>query len=138
MHDSEDRLAVFGVGIQFLKYCIVGLTNTAVDLVFYYFLTRYVGFSGNLVYFAKSLSFALATLNSYVLNGSWTFRQKSSFTWGQFGKFYMTIGGGIVINVGVHLINIALFGINDFISAAISAAGTAVWGFVLAKTFVFK
>jgi putative flippase GtrA len=97
-----------------------------------------VGFSGNLVYFAKSLSFALATLNSYVLNGSWTFRQKSSFTWGQFGKFYMTIGGGIVINVGVHLINIALFGINDFISAAISAAGTAVWGFVLAKTFVFK
>lgn len=80
----------------------------------------------------------LATFNSFIFNRLWTFRETLPFAWVELFKFYATIGSGLLINLGVHFINVQLLHVNDLISALISALCTAVWGFLVLKTFVFK
>jgi putative flippase GtrA len=123
---------------QFVKFCVVGVLNTAVDLLFYFLLTRYLGLGGELIYIAKGSSFIIATLNSFVLNRLWTFKQAGSFQWAEMLKFYLAVGSGIFINVGVHYINVQFLGINDLASSLITALFTAAWGFTLVRYFVFK
>lgn len=138
---TEDRYlsngVAIGIGVQFAKFAVVGLANTAVDLSCYFLLTRFAGLHGDLIYIAKAVSFSIATLNSYALNRSWTFNGSHPFSWRHLGKFYAVVGSGIVVNVGIHAINIALFGLPDLASVVVAATGTALWGFALAKRFVF-
>jgi putative flippase GtrA len=58
------------VGAQWVRFTLVGATNTAVYAVAYLALSR-VGV-GYVV--ASMLAFAVGALNSYVLNRRWTFR----------------------------------------------------------------
>ena len=124
--------------LQFLKFCTIGIINTAIDIVLYVLLTRYGGFTGYLIYVAKVLTFMIATLNSYALNSRWTFQGKHPFSWRHVWRFYLAIGSGSIINLGIHVVDISVFGIHDLISAVIAALVTALLGFTLSKRFVFK
>jgi putative flippase GtrA len=123
---------------RFIKFCAVGVVNTALDLLIYFVLTRHLGFNGELIYVAKAASFIIATLNSFLLNRIWTFERKDNFQWAELFKFYATAGSGIFINLGIHFINVQLLGVNDIASSLIAALFTAVWGFTMVRYFVFK
>lgn len=124
--------------LQLLRFCIVGTTNTVIDFLLYYFLTRYFGFTGDLIYFAKGIAVAFAVLNSFFLNRVWTFKQTANFKWMDLLKYYLTVGSGIFISMGVHFIVIQIFGINDIISSLIASGFTAIWGFNIARKFIFR
>jgi len=119
-------------------FCLVGVSNTAIDFLVYFFLTRYLGFIGDLLFVAKIVSYFVATLNSYLLNRSWTFAKSGSVTWKEFGKFYALMGSGVLINVGVYIVNTRILGMSDLISLFIAAVFTAVWGYALSRTFIFR
>ena len=123
---------------QFVKYCMVGVVNTCIDLIIYFALTRYVGFAGGFIFVAKGISFYIATLNSYFLNRTWTFGRQDNHTLKELVGFYLVVGSGIFINTGVHFVNVYFLHMNDLISAGIAALGTAVWGFTLARSYIFK
>ena len=123
---------------QFIRFCLIGVLNTTIDLALYYVLTRYLDFSGNLIFLAKGVSSLIATFNSFIWNRLWTFQKGLVFNWSEVVTFYSVVGTGIFINLGVHYINTALLGLNDLLSAFISAGFTALWGFGLAKYIVFK
>ncbi|MET3689714.1 putative flippase GtrA [Priestia megaterium] len=57
--------------IHYLKFCIVGGLNTAIDFFVFSFLS-YVG-----VYYiiAQCVSYGCGVLNSYLLNRTWTFQR---------------------------------------------------------------
>jgi len=64
--------------IQFLRFCTVGLGNTAVDFSVFFLLNM-----GGLPYLpAQVLSYSAGVANSYFLNRKWTFRmaRKASVT----------------------------------------------------------
>lgn len=64
-----------GFARQATRFCIVGVINTAVDIVVLnglIFLTG-TGHTGPLFTFYKTISFAAALLNSYYMNSKWTF-----------------------------------------------------------------
>lgn len=123
---------------QFIKFCIIGASNTIIDLLLYFLFTRYIGLGGERIYIAKGLSFIIAIFNSFLLNSSWTFKQKGGTSWKKLFLFYVTVGSGIVINIGVHFLNIHFIGMNDMISGLFAAMITAMWGFTWAKYFIFK
>lgn len=125
-------------GVQFLKFCAVGVTNTALDISTYVLLTRYLGFTMDLIFLAKAISYILATLNSFFFNRLWTFKKQNPFRWRELALFYLAVGNGLFINVGVHFINVSVLSLNDIVSVLIAAALTALWGFFWSKYMVFK
>ena len=60
--------------VQFLKFSLVGITNTLVDWVVFYFLVS--TFLGDQHSTAKAISFIVAVLNSFLWNTIWTFKNE--------------------------------------------------------------
>ncbi|MCM3771362.1 GtrA family protein [Priestia aryabhattai] len=70
---------------HYLKFCIVGGLNTAIDF-FVFSLLSYLG-----VYYiiAQCISYGCGVLNSYLLNRAWTFQQQGKRRKHEFLKFTM-------------------------------------------------
>jgi len=61
--------------IKFIKFSIVGVSNTLVSLVLFYILFEFLG-----VYYiiASTLGYIVGLINSYFWNLRWTFRHRHS------------------------------------------------------------
>lgn len=58
---------------QFIKFNIVGISNTAVDFSVYFMLTNLVGLNYIL---AQTCSYTAGIVNSYIWNTIWTFKKE--------------------------------------------------------------
>lgn len=147
---------------QIAKFVLVGGLNTLVDwgilafLIFFFrkfFITEPNGilltiFSVTIVYYSlyKSISFILATLNSYIWNKFWTFKRQATESVGkEFTQFIIVSVIGFLINVGIAS------GIFKFIApagglnpdqwaiaaAVIATAISMIWNFLGYKFIVF-
>lgn len=90
--------------IQVLKFVIVGVLNTFVDLAILNFLiwVSGVGESGITYTIFKAVSFTAAVVNSYYFNRIWVFRGDQTKQVGtEFSKFIVISVVGAVVNVGV-------------------------------------
>jgi|AntRauTorckE6833_2_1112554.scaffolds.fasta_scaffold29045_2 putative flippase GtrA len=141
---------------QFLKFAMIGVFNTLVDLAVLNAETIISGVTEGSGYaIQKGLSFMVAVTVSYFLNKHWAFQDKSKKEEGKkFSQFLFVSIMGMLINVTVatvtvtylkepvqDLINISLLQ-GDQIWVSIGAlAGTAIgliWNFVGYKIWVFK
>ena len=133
---------------QVLKFIVVGVLNTAIDLAVLNFLifvfhTGQTGFNYALF---KAISFLAALINSYLMNRSWTFTGGGSRNPGyiEFGQFFgiSVIGLGINVVAASAFIGLIhpLFGLSAFWPSIAALAGTAfglIWNFIGYKYFVF-
>jgi len=62
-------------GIQFVKFAIIGILNTGIDWIVFYLLNMLVFFDIH-EWFAKSISFVIAAINSFIWNSLWTFKEE--------------------------------------------------------------
>lgn len=121
---------------KFIKFGITGGLNTAIDFVVYTVLVSF--FAVNL-YTAQVVGYACGTLNSYIVNRSWTFRSKNKFFSRELIKF-------IIVNLITLLISLAAMyflqqwfvGINKIILKLPVVAVTIVVNFILSKLWVFR
>lgn len=134
---------------EILKFGIVGVVNTGVDLVIFKILRLSTGLGTVGFYFSlfKAISFLFAATNSYFMNKYWTFSghaKKSQVI--EIRQFITITTGGWIINViaatiFVHSVS-PQFGWNAERWASIAAlVGTAVgliWNFLGYRLFVFK
>ena len=128
---------------QIIKFVIVGVSNTLVDLAvlnLFIFLTGIA--SGTPFIFFKGISFVVAVLNSYFWNRRWTFHSDRKV----FIRFFMISTIGLLLNVGTasFLVNILgpQFGLSEKIWANVGAVGGTLvvmtWNFLGYKFVVFK
>jgi putative flippase GtrA len=133
---------------QLIKFVIVGGINTGIDfavLNIEMILTGIASGPGMLV--LNSISFSVATTNSYFMNKRWTFEDKGAEKSGvKFSQFLAVSIVGIIINGGiVYLITsftTPLFGLSPQLWANVAkllATGISlIWNFIGYKFFVFK
>jgi len=138
----------FPVLKQLLKFATIGIINTGIDFLVLnaeMFLTKIT--SGPEMLIQNSISFGIATINSYFLNKHWAFQDKSKKKEGiKFAQFLTVSIIGISINGGiVYLITTfipPMFGINSQLWANVAKlAATAIsliWNFIGYKFLVFK
>ena len=62
--------------IQFIKFGIVGVSNTAVDWIVYYIVAGFIITASNAKPTVKAISFLVAVINSYLWNTVWTFKKE--------------------------------------------------------------
>lgn len=141
---------------QFLKFAMIGVLNTFVDLAVLNAATIISGVTEGSGYAVqKGLSFLVAVTFSYFLNKYWAFQDKSKEEEGKkFSQFLLVSIVGMLINVSVATITVTYlktpindilniqFLMNDQLWVSIGGlAGTAVglvWNFVGYKIWVFK
>lgn len=92
-----------GRWLDLIRFGLVGVVNTGLDLAVFLMLHTQAGVSLPL---ANTAGFAVGVTNSYFLNGLWTFRgagPSSGFTpsWRQAALFVLANGGGLGISTVV-------------------------------------
>lgn len=120
---------------RIIKFGVVGVANTLVDLVVYTVLA--VGLGVN-VYLAQAIGCAAGMLNSYLFNRSWTFRSSERFFSPQLVKFIAT--NLVVLGLSMALLRFFMssFGLGKLAAKLVVTPFTMVLNFVISRLWVFK
>lgn len=121
---------------QFIKFCMVGSTNTVVDLVFYIIFSKFF-----LIYYIVShfLSFTVSVTWSYYWNKRWTFgNHLTDDAKKQYMKFFVINIIGAVIEAFLLYTLVEYFSWNDVLVKAALTVCIAFWNFTLSRLLVFR
>lgn len=133
--------------VQFSKFAVVGVMNTAIDFGVLNILIFATGVRGGAALaLLNSISFAVATTNSYLWNKFWTFRDKNSAKAVEIGQFLAVSIVGLGINSGVvYLVSTfvdPMFGLAPAmwvnVAKVLATGFSLIWNFIGYKFIVFK
>jgi putative flippase GtrA len=125
---------------QAVRFLVVGLLNTAVDLGAFYLLTLIPGMPDIA---AKTMSYILGICNSFVWNKYWTFGAKSSGRTGrEFGLFFLVNLPPLIVNIVVFSL-LGLWTTSGSFAARegkafIAAVVAVVWNFLGSRYLAFR
>jgi len=120
---------------QALKFLLVGILNTALDVALYLALTRWFGFFATRKVVAKAISYAVGIVNSFYWNKSWTFKVEAGPV--GFGAFVAASLAAMAINAGVMYLSLKGLNLPEGL-ALVLATGTAfIWNFTISKCLIF-
>lgn len=119
---------------KFWKYCVVGLTGTAVDFGVLLLLVEVAHWS---VLPANTLSFLLAATNNYVLNKYWTYADPERSIGKQYVKFLLVSTVGLGLNT-VLMSLLVSFGMWYVAAKVIVIGAVLVWNFAANSLWTFQ
>jgi len=118
---------------QFIKFGIVGVSNTLVALAVYY----------TLVYFgvhyipANVAGFVIGTLNSYYWNNKFVFNRSCGHL-RAIAKMYVCYSFTFLLGSGLLVLQIEYFKISEYIAPLVNIPITTIINFFINKFWVFK
>lgn len=125
--------------LQFIKFGLVGVSNTVVSyvvyLIFVYFGMHYI--------IANFIGFVAGVLNSYVWNSRYVFKEeenaeKRSF-WKTLAKTFASYGmTGLVLSSVLLYLWVDILGIPSSIAPIINLVATIPLNFILNKLWAYK
>ena len=122
----------------YIKFCLVGLINTSVDIGILALLILVSPYFSVHELQAKTVSFLSAVLCSFVLNRYWTFERKHPIEIREIALYYLVIGSGVFINIGITKLVYDLGSVHIIAAALCAAVGTSLWGYLWAKRVIFR
>jgi putative flippase GtrA len=118
---------------EFVKFALVGLLNTGVDVAIFFLLTRI----GTPYVAAQVVSYSCGAANSYLLNKVWTFRS-SGLSYAELIRF-MVVN---LVSLGISVAVLSLLHETAGVNLATAKAGATVCAlaanFLGNKLWVFK
>lgn len=119
--------------IQFIKFSLVGVINTAISFGLYsllvFFNVNYIG--------ANVISYSIGTVNSYLWNKGWVFKSREKHS----KMIYKFIGVNsitLLFNSFVLYYTVSILGMNKLTSQIIATSLGMMMNFVLNKLWTFK
>lgn len=130
--DRTNRLAVL---LQFVKFGIVGLSNTLISTGVYYvfiWIDPKFYFAGNVAGWIVSVA------NGFFWNNRFVFRD-SEFTWQKkLLRTYLAYGGSLILGSVLLVLQVRLLGISEWLAPWINLVITIPLNFLLNKFWAFK
>lgn len=119
--------------IQFIKFGLVGVSNTIVGFGVYYLL-YYCG-----VYYliANIASWLISVFNAFYWNNKYVFQAGSSW-WKTLVRTYISYGASLIISTMMMYVLVALIHISPVIAPVICLVVTIPMNFILNKFWAFK
>ncbi len=121
-------------GIKVIRFGMVGVVNTAIDLVLFTLLVQGARLP---VVPANILSYGAGILNSFLMNRAWTFNDRSR------GRLFLR---SLLLFIGINLLGLAfstlLVGLfsqimNPILAKALSVPLVFVWNFLASRHLAF-
>ena len=120
---------------QFIKFCLVGASNVAIDFSIFLLLTGGVG----LHYLVANLgSFFVAVSWSFFANRRWTFRHAEGDARRQYLRFALTNLGGLLIQSSLLFMLHERAGFDVRLAKIFAIFVTTFWNFFLTKFWTFR
>lgn len=120
---------------QFIKFCMVGVTNLLVHLAVYFLITRFLHWYYLL---ATILAFVVAVSWSFFINRVWTFRAGSGNKREQYIKFFASNVLTAIFNIAVLYSLVEFLAINDLVSQLIASVLGAFVNFSINRFWTFR
>ena len=120
---------------EFIKFCLVGLTNLLIDISVYWFLTRWL----NLYYLLAAVgSFVVAVTWSFFINQKWTFRYQGNDLRLKYIKFFVANFISMILSLCLLYVLVDIIGLFDILSKFLVAVVVAFVNFGLNKFWTFR
>jgi len=119
--------------LQFIKFGIVGVSNTLISLGIYYALL----FLGVHYILANMIAFFISVLNAYYWNRKYVFKPDESSKYTVI-KIYGAYGVTFLLSTGLLFVMVDIIGVSEFIAPIINLCITVPLNFALNKFWVFK
>jgi putative flippase GtrA len=122
------------LGVQFLKFAIVGVSNTLLTLLVYTFLLKVVG----MWYLAASaIGFVAGATNGFLLNRKWTFREHvgdalTPVRWG------IVQGCGLALNEGLLYVFVTDAQLEKVLAQVVATGFVTVSTFLANRAWTFR
>ena len=118
---------------SFVRFCIVGGINTAIDLAVFSLLFYGLDFP---LLAANAIGFSAAVINSYLLNKFWTFGDASSHSVVKIAGFVLISTVGLAISSMV--IWLLAGHIGPLLAKIAAIAMTIIWNYTASRMLVFR
>lgn len=129
---------------QFIKFCLVGTLNTVIDFFVFNVLSLFFGLAGFNYIIFKSISFVVASGNSFLWNKNWVFNKQGKNS-KMLPLFFFIAFTGLIINSLTATIVFEILKETDISTAIAANIGVAcgvvvvvLWDFLGYKFLVFK
>lgn len=131
--------------MQFVKFGLVGISNTFVSYLVYIFsllmIRRLNLFAMSDIFVAQIIAYILSVLWSFLLNNRFVFRKnrgKKELIKALVKTYTSYFLSGIVINLILLHIQVNLLGVSEFVAPIINLMITVPINFILNKYWAFK
>lgn len=118
--------------ISFLKFCIVGASNTIISLIIYWILLKF-----DIYYLvASTIAYMAGILNGYLLSSKYVFKTTKSIQ--TIFKFFVVYGTSLLINLFLLYVLVDIVGINKMIAQVMTIVVNTLFNYFVNKIWTFK
>jgi len=130
----KDKASFWAFVKQFIKFGIVGVSNTLLFLAIYYVLVlldvHYL--------IANIAAFVLSVLNAFFWNSKFVFNESRKSIPMQLAKAYVAYGFTFLLSTGTLFLMVDILGISEFIAPLLNLCITVPINFLVNKFWAFK
>ncbi len=119
---------------QFIKFCLVGVSNTAISLIVYYI---FVLINADWYIAGNAVGFIVSVLNSYFWNSRFVFKKTDEVGKTMF-KTFAAYSTNLIIGTVLLYIFVDILHISEFIAPLLNLIITIPLNFLLNKLWVMK
>lgn len=132
---GETKLAVrdYASLIQFIKFSIVGLSNTVISLAVYYALL----WLGSNYFIANTIAWIVSVFNAFYWNNKYVFKNGNSYIKALI-RTYMSYGVSFILGSSILVILIEYFGVSEKLAPILVLVITIPLNFLMNKYWTFR
>ena len=132
---GEAKLAIrdYESLIQFIKFAIVGLSNTAISLLVYYALL----WLGSNYFIANTVAWIVSVFNAFYWNNKYVFKNGNSYIKALI-RTYMSYGVSFLLGSTILVILIEYFGVSEKLAPILVLVITIPLNFLMNKYWTFR
>jgi putative flippase GtrA len=120
---------------QFVKFGIVGVSNTLISLLIYYI---FIFINMKLYLVGSIVGFLVSVLNSYFWNNRYVFKAEKRNHVKALMKTYLSYGLTSLLSIGLLVILVEVLNVSEIMAPIINLAITIPLNFLLNKFWAFK
>ncbi|MBD5146675.1 MAG: GtrA family protein [Ruminococcus sp.] len=120
--------------IRFIKFCVVGVSNTAISLGIYYI---FIVFDPKLYIIGNIVGFVVSVLNSYFWNSRFVFKKTDEKAKTLF-KTFAAYGSNLFISTAILYIFVDVIKISEFIAPLLGLLITVPLNYFINKNWAMK
>ena len=120
--------------LKFLKFCVVGVSGTAIDFGLTWLCKEIFKIPK---FLANAIGFVVAATNNYILNRIWTWGSTSDQVGVEYAKFFTVSLIGLGLNTLILYIFNEKIKFNFYVSKVIATGVVMLWNFFANNFFTF-
>lgn len=129
----KDKL--FALAVQFIKFGIVGVSNTLISLIVYYI---FLFIDPGLYLIGNAVGFAVSTFNAYFWNNKFVFKKgKKEKNIAVIVKTYISYGASFFVSEGLMYVLVDILEVSKMIAPIAILFVTVPLNFLLNKLWVY-